>query len=90
MKPGQNETIFSDHAHCYEAYRPTYPDALFGYLASLVAARDLALDCATGNGQAALKLTPHFQSILAIDASPQQLAWATTKSPPPWRSWQTN
>jgi ubiquinone/menaquinone biosynthesis C-methylase UbiE len=67
---------FSNHAHCYEAYRPTYPDALFGYLASLVAEHDLALDCATNNGQAALKLTPHFRSIVALDASPQQLALA--------------
>jgi SAM-dependent methyltransferase len=67
---------FSNHAQRYEAYRPTYPDALFGYLASLVASRDLALDCATGNGQAALKLMHHFRSILAIDASPEQLALA--------------
>jgi ubiquinone/menaquinone biosynthesis C-methylase UbiE len=76
MKPGQNETIFSDHAHRYEAYRPTYPDALFSYLASLVAAHDLAWDCATGNGQAALGLTPHFRSVVALDASRQQLALA--------------
>ena len=56
---------FSDHAHRYEAYRPTYPDALFSYLASLVPAHDLAWDCATGNGQAALGLTPHFRAIVA-------------------------
>ena len=67
---------FSDHAHRYEAYRPTYPDSLFAYLASLVAAHDLAWDCATGNGQAALGLTPHFRTIIATDASPQQIAQA--------------
>jgi SAM-dependent methyltransferase len=67
---------FSDHARRYLAYRPQYPDSLFSYLSSLVSEHDLALDCATGNGQAALKLTPHFRSILAIDASPQQLALA--------------
>ena len=67
---------FSDHAHRYEAYRPTYPDSLFAYLASLVPAHDLAWDCATGNGQAALGLTPHFRTIIATDASPGQIAQA--------------
>jgi ubiquinone/menaquinone biosynthesis C-methylase UbiE len=67
---------FSDHADRYEALRPTYPDALFAYLASLVPAHDLAWDCATGNGQAALGLTPHFDAVVATDASPQQIALA--------------
>jgi hypothetical protein len=39
---------FSDNADRYEAFRPTYPDALFTYLASLVSSHDLAWDCATG------------------------------------------
>jgi ubiquinone/menaquinone biosynthesis C-methylase UbiE len=69
---------FSDHAVRYEAYRPSYPDGLFSYLASLVTAHDLAWDCATGNGQAALGLTPHFRTIIATDASPQQIARAST------------
>jgi ubiquinone/menaquinone biosynthesis C-methylase UbiE len=76
MKPDQNETIFSDHAQEYEAYRPRYPDTLFSYLTSLAPAHDLALDCATGNGQAALGLTPQFRSIVALDASLHQLALA--------------
>jgi hypothetical protein len=50
---------FSDHADRYRAYRPTYPDALITYLASLASDHDLAWDCATGNGQAALGLTPN-------------------------------
>jgi SAM-dependent methyltransferase len=32
--------------------------------------------CATGNGQAALGLTPHFRAVVATDASPQQIAQA--------------
>ena len=67
---------FSDHAHRYLAYRPTYPDELFTYLDSIVAGHDLAWDCATGNGQAALQLALHFRSIVASDASPRQLALA--------------
>ncbi len=69
---------FSDHAPDYEAYRPTYHDALFAYLASLVPSHDLAWDCATGNGQAALGLTPHFRTIIATDASPKQIVQAST------------
>ncbi len=65
---------FSDHAQRYEAYRPQYPAALFSHVASLAASHDLAWDCATGNGQAALGLTPYFRSIIAVDASPEQLA----------------
>jgi len=81
MKPLPSDKTFpdhfSDHAVRYEAYRPTYPDVLFSYLASLAAAHDLAWDCATGNGQAAVGLTPHFRAIIATDASPQQLARAS-------------
>ena len=67
---------FSGHADRYEAFRPSYPDKLFAYVASLAQSHDLACDCATGNGQAALGLTPHFRSIVALDASGQQLAQA--------------
>jgi ubiquinone/menaquinone biosynthesis C-methylase UbiE len=67
---------FSGHADRYRAYRPTYPSDLFDYLASLVAGRDLAWDCATGNGQAALGLTPHFRRVVATDASDAQLSQA--------------
>ena len=68
---------FSVYAARYKAYRPTYPDALFTYLASLVPFRDLAWDCATGNGQAAIGLASRFQYVLATDASPEQIAEAS-------------
>jgi hypothetical protein len=51
---GQGETSFKDkdhfsgHADRYEAFRPTYPEALFAYLSSLCPLRELAWDCATG------------------------------------------
>lgn len=38
--------------------------------------RDLAWDCATGNGQAALALTEHFDRVHATDLSADQLAQA--------------
>jgi ubiquinone/menaquinone biosynthesis C-methylase UbiE len=64
---------FSGHAACYQQFRPHYPDALFTYLASLCPAFDIAWDCATGNGQAAVALAPYFESIIATDASAQQI-----------------
>src|SRR5260370_22054011 len=67
---------FSGHAADYAAYRPTYPPALFEVLASLPRRRALALDCATGNGQAAIGLAERFDRVLAIDASREQLASA--------------
>jgi SAM-dependent methyltransferase len=67
---------FSGHADCYEAFRPTYPDALFDYLASLCSRRELAWDCATGNGQAAVPLASHFSRVIATDASQKQIEQA--------------
>jgi SAM-dependent methyltransferase len=67
---------FSGCAADYAAYRPTYPAALFEVLASLARRQELALDCATGNGQAAIGLAERFAHVVAIDASAQQLASA--------------
>lgn len=70
------EDHFSTKSDRYAKYRPTYPDALFQYLASLVPNGGVAWDCATGSGQAALKLTNHFHEVIATDASAEQLAHA--------------
>lgn len=67
---------FSGHADEYARYRPSYPSALFEYLADRCAAHDLAWDCATGNGQAALGLAKHFAHVVATDASAEQIAAA--------------
>jgi SAM-dependent methyltransferase len=65
---------FSRQAAQYRASRPSYPAELFAFLADVAPARNLALDCATGNGQAALGLAEHFALVLATDLSPAQLA----------------
>lgn len=68
---------FSDHfgtvARHYADSRPTYPGALFEWLATQCARRILAWDCATGTGQAALGLASHFERIVATDASAGQI-----------------
>ncbi len=64
---------FSDRSDNYARYRPTYPDALFEYLAAASTRRDVVWDCATGNGQAAVTLADHFASVVATDASSEQI-----------------
>ncbi len=65
---------YSDVAPSYARYRPRYPRELFKHLAALAPARDLAWDCATGNGQAAAGLAAHFTRVVATDASHAQIA----------------
>jgi len=64
---------FSEQAKGYAEYRPSYPGALFDYLAALAPAREQAWDCGTGNGQAALALAERFRQVIATDASAEQL-----------------
>lgn len=69
---------FSGHAGEYAKYRPNYPPELFAWLALHSPGNDLAWDCGTGNGQAALALASHYVAVHATDLSPQQLAAAPT------------
>jgi SAM-dependent methyltransferase len=78
MKPFEDH--FSSLASVYAQYRPRYPEALYAYLARQVCPGqdfcDLAVDCATGNGQAALGLAQHFKRVVALDAGQGQLSQA--------------
>lgn len=67
---------FSSQSDAYSRFRPEYPSALIAYVASLAPERRLAVDCATGNGQAAVALAAHFDTVLAVDGSRSQLARA--------------
>jgi SAM-dependent methyltransferase len=67
---------FSQQANHYARYRPSYPAALYDYLAALTPRRERAWDVGTGNGQAALGLARHFRSIMASDPSERQIALA--------------
>ena len=67
---------FSKQAERYSKHRPAYPDDLFDYLVGLAAHRELAWDCGTGNGQAAVKLAQRFDRVIATDASAEQIRHA--------------
>lgn len=72
--PGSDSVqLFSSRSDDYARYRPTYPDALFAWLADQCESTDTALDLAAGNGQASFPLRRHFRRVLACDASAQQL-----------------
>ena len=64
---------FSDTARRYASARPTYPGALFQFLADGAPATRCAWDCGTGNGQAAVGLAELFDSVEASDASAEQI-----------------
>lgn len=64
---------FSGQSGEYQKYRPDYPSELFAWLASVARARRLAIDVATGNGQAAVGLAAHFDAVLATEPSAAQL-----------------
>jgi hypothetical protein len=67
---------FSSVAPLYARARPGYPPDLFAFLAGLVSRHELAWDCGTGNGQAAVELAAHFARVLATDTSRRQIAQA--------------
>jgi SAM-dependent methyltransferase len=72
------EMSFKDHfsaqAADYAKFRPGYPQGLFDYLGSIAPSRQLAWDCGTGNGQAAVGLASVFDRVIATDASANQIA----------------
>ena len=70
--------LFSDGAEQYASARPRYPEELFAFIADTSPARNMAWDCGTGNGQAAVSLASHFTSVFASDPSSEQIAHAYT------------
>ena len=76
MSAGHFKDYFSEQSKQYLKFRPLYPDALYDYLAELSPSRQLAWDCATGNGQCAQGLSSRFIQVIASDASALQIRHA--------------
>src|ERR1700710_7533 len=74
--PGPFPDHFSAVAANYARYRPTYPAALFQWVAANAVARNVVWDCGCGTGQATIPLTEYFDAVVATDPSPEQLAQA--------------
>eukprot|EP00878_Enallax_costatus_P001399 GHUV01001549.1.p1 GENE.GHUV01001549.1~~GHUV01001549.1.p1 ORF type:complete len:236 (+),score=33.51 GHUV01001549.1:151-858(+) len=65
----------------YSQYRPTYPEELYANILdfSTGGSRHLAVDIATGTGQAAVHLAECYQRVIALDGSAEQLQHAVQK-----------
>lgn len=72
--------LFSSQSDQYVKYRPEYPEAFFDYLNSLVAEKNCAWDCGTGNGQVASVLSKSFEHVYATDISSEQIKNASKKN----------
>ena len=70
---------FSGHAALYQEARPTYPPALFDWLAAQTPDRERAWDCGCGNGQASAALADVFERVIATDPSANQLSGAEAR-----------
>ncbi len=66
--------LFNDKSDLYARARPTYPNALYTFLAEQCSSHKLAWDCACGNGQSAINLVNHFDHVNATDVSANQIA----------------
>jgi ubiquinone/menaquinone biosynthesis C-methylase UbiE len=80
LKPTKFKDLFSSNSKEYASSRPKYPKSLFDFLVGLVQYRNLAWDCATGNGQAALLLSEYFEQVIASDASKEQIENAQSRN----------
>lgn len=74
MKHAQDH--FSAIASQYAQGRIGYPEDLYRFLVVQCRRQDLAWDCATGSGQAALDLVRSFSKVIATDISAELLALA--------------
>lgn len=74
MKHAQDH--FSSIAPQYALGRIGYPEDLYNFLGAQCAGHDLAWDCATGSGQAALDLARTFSGVIATDISAELLTLA--------------
>ncbi len=69
--------LFSKGSASYAKFRPEYPAALYNVILQQASpARDLAVDLATGSGQAAKGLSKHFACVIALDHNADQLQHA--------------
>ncbi len=78
---------FAQNPDEYLQYRPDYPMALFEYLVGLCEHRQLAWDCGTGSGQAAIALAAYFEEIVASDVNQEPLNIALQKNNLSYHCW---
>ena len=64
---------FDSGGENYARFRPEYPPELSGFLAGLAPERGLAVDVGCGTGQLTAQLAGHFDLVLGVDPSQDQI-----------------
>lgn len=67
---------FSGYADAYASHRPSYPDAFADFLADVAPGRNAVWEAGCGSGQLTTPLAARFRSVIATDASEEQIARA--------------
>jgi len=67
---------FDQGGQAYARFRPEYPAQLASYLASMAPDRALAVDVGCGNGQLTRQLAEHFDAVVGLDPSADQIAYS--------------
>lgn len=76
MADQEFKDLFSEQSSNYMTFRPRYPEEVFRWLSEQTLSHDLAWDCGTGNGQAAVQLAKYYSKVIATDPSSEQLKFA--------------
>lgn len=67
---------FASGGEAYARFRPTYPDALSDFLADVAPATARAVDVGCGTGQFTGQIARHFDEVIGLDPSADQIAHA--------------
>jgi SAM-dependent methyltransferase len=70
---------FNQGGPAYARFRPEYPLELARFLAETAPARDRAVDVGCGNGQLTAQLAAHFDEVIGLDPSADQIANASAR-----------
>lgn len=76
--PGRN--WFDQGGQAYARFRPEYPPALAAFLAGVAPGHGTAVDVGCGNGQLTHLLAPHFERVIGLDPSADQIANAAAQA----------
>ena len=70
----QSRNWFDEGGRAYARFRPEYPRRLADFLAAQAPEHRLAVDVGCGNGQLTQLLAPHFDRVVGLDPSADQIA----------------
>lgn len=74
LEPNPRRNWFDQGGRAYARFRPEYPPELASFLASAAPGTALAVDVGCGNGQLTVQLAAHFDHVLGVDPSADQIA----------------